>query len=837
MANRCAKIGFRWAHWRQVLLAGASAVSLCAANPALASDILRGNPMAAPTVAVNNAIAGSQAAAAAAARAQNSLLRATQAVQNLQAAQSAARALVLNAANSVPNGLATGALEVVANPVTAVNDTTGTHTWQGADAPTQTADSAGHVNVAIKQTDSRAILSWKSYNVGRDTTLTYDQQGNADWIALNRVVGDQVAPSQILGSIKSDGTVLVINQNGIIFGGSAQINTNSLIASTLEVGRYRDSNGAVSLAARNSEFLNYGLLGYRDSLNISDTTVGTNGWTFSGNPIQSGSSLFAQGSGKVEVQAGAQITSSDGGYILLTGPVVTNSGSLTATDGQVILAAGDDLTLVRATGASNSQVPGIRGFLAYATTSNVALNAEAAVNTATGLIQAARGSIFLATGDSTKAATINQGGLFATTSVSRNGAIEISGANIEIGAGSRIAITPDINNETIPDNADSITSFKTSQIDIGNLYGRVSGANYTGALVDIASDSLIFAPSGNVAIGAQSGANGMSSTSSASRIFVGSGATIDVSGLKDVLIPASRNSITISPLKGNELADSPMYRDSFLDGASVTIDPRLSGVRDDGVAWIGSPLIDAAAYYAQVDVKVSELMTKGGNVTLGTGYYSGSGAMATVSDVIVQKGAFIDISGGWATYQGGTVKTTQLLTADGRIVDIGSSNLTDTYTGIYTGSVKDHPQWGITDTYSNIFQTGTKTVQTYTEGRDAGSLTIKSSAITLDGTIYADAFPGIQQKLGVAAATATSSLYGDTRHLQAAGSQLPSGGALIIESLAVNASATGTYLGGADIAIVADEDYRALSDSFGYGQQVVVSADGTLTVPTRDAAS
>ncbi|MGO8654182.1 filamentous hemagglutinin N-terminal domain-containing protein, partial [Rhizobium ruizarguesonis] len=69
------------------------------------------------------------------------------------------------------------------------------------------------------------------FNVGARTTLTFDQQGSANWVALNRV-NNATAPSQILGSIKADGQVYVINQSGIVFGGSSQVNVGSLIAST-----------------------------------------------------------------------------------------------------------------------------------------------------------------------------------------------------------------------------------------------------------------------------------------------------------------------------------------------------------------------------------------------------------------------------------------------------------------------------------------------------------------------------------------------------------------------------------------------------------------------------
>src|SRR3546814_9687675 len=72
--------------------------------------------------------------------------------------------------------------------------------------------------VTVTQTESRAILSWETFNIGRETTLVFDQKrdgtAQTDWVALNRVVGQldpatgrrdaskAPAPSQILGLIK-----------------------------------------------------------------------------------------------------------------------------------------------------------------------------------------------------------------------------------------------------------------------------------------------------------------------------------------------------------------------------------------------------------------------------------------------------------------------------------------------------------------------------------------------------------------------------------------------------------------------------------------------------------
>ncbi len=98
-------------------------------------------------------------------------------LRSLQSIQAAARAAAQASQKSattpvnIPNGLGTGGLDP--NPVAG---------WSGANAPTQ---ALGTNDVNIKQTAAQAILNWKTFNVGSQTTLTFDQQGNASWVALN----------------------------------------------------------------------------------------------------------------------------------------------------------------------------------------------------------------------------------------------------------------------------------------------------------------------------------------------------------------------------------------------------------------------------------------------------------------------------------------------------------------------------------------------------------------------------------------------------------------------------------------------------------------------------
>src|SRR5215831_4179259 len=186
---------------------------------------------------------GSAAAAAAAARAartselaarqaNESLRRAADVMRRFQSQQAEARAAAAAAASTVPNGLTNGGLTIAPGARDDPN------LWTGANLPAQ-SQSGGRTEVDITQTQSKAILTWGSFNVGRETDVHFDQTaGGADaasWIALNRVTDPSGRPSQILGSIRAEGQVYLINQNGIIFGGTSQVNVNTLFASTLNI--------------------------------------------------------------------------------------------------------------------------------------------------------------------------------------------------------------------------------------------------------------------------------------------------------------------------------------------------------------------------------------------------------------------------------------------------------------------------------------------------------------------------------------------------------------------------------------------------------------------------
>ena len=82
--------------------------------------------------------------------------------------------------------------------------------------------------------------------------------GSNNWVVLNRVLDPSGVPSQILGQIKAEGSVYLINRNGIIFGGASQVNVGSLIATSLNLfsNTFGDANTPGTTVYR---FLNGGI--------------------------------------------------------------------------------------------------------------------------------------------------------------------------------------------------------------------------------------------------------------------------------------------------------------------------------------------------------------------------------------------------------------------------------------------------------------------------------------------------------------------------------------------------------------------------------------------------
>ncbi|MDP1926193.1 MAG: filamentous hemagglutinin, partial [Thiobacillus sp.] len=201
--------------------------------------------------------------------------------------------------------------------------------------------------------------------------------------------------------------------------------------------------------------------------------------------------------------------------------------------------------------------------------------------------------------------------------------------------------------------------------------------------------------------------SGGSDVSAAARVHVGSGARIDVSGLRDVEVAAGRSVVEID-LRGDELKDSPVNQQGPLRGEKVFIDIDRALAESDA----GKPTLVARdtllALKAQQQRTVAERSTAGGSVKV---YSKG--------EAIVESGVAIDLSGGNLKHLPGTIKTT-LLSANGKSVDLSVASAEVRYDGIATRFVKDFGRWNV----KKVFDLGQsyRTATGFVEGQDAGSL-------------------------------------------------------------------------------------------------------------------
>jgi filamentous hemagglutinin family protein len=151
--------------------------------------------------------------------------------------------------------------------------------------------------LTINQSTGRAVVDWASFNIDAGKAVQI-LQPNAASAMLNRVTGD-ANPSQILGSLSANGTVMLMNPNGVMFGQNATVNVGSLIATTgnIDVNNFINTGGAQIMGAAGS--------------------------------ITNQGSITAQGAG----------------LVALVAPSVTNQGSIIATGGTIALAGSTAATV------------------------------------------------------------------------------------------------------------------------------------------------------------------------------------------------------------------------------------------------------------------------------------------------------------------------------------------------------------------------------------------------------------------------------------------------------------------------------------------------------------
>lgn len=552
-------------------------------------------------------------------------------------------------------------------------------------------------NLTINQGSNKVILNWESFNIGKDAAVQFNQPSAAA-VALNRI-GDGSA-SQIFGRLGANGTIYLVNNNGILFGAGSQVNVHGLVASTLNVDTEQFWNASITTAINDGKAALAGGTAANAAIVVQGATVDANG-----NRI-----------------AAASIKTDSGGQVLMFAPTVSNSGDIATPDGQTLLAASKNKVYLMVSDADDD----LRGLLVEVDSGGTVENI--------GQIVAERGNITLL------GLAVNQNGrVRATTSVDVNGSIRLiarDGASVASDGSSGSANRLKFMDAQFFDKESEVTKTTNGNYAIATHTGDVTfGA---GSLTEVTGDSsgkkatdVAQQPQSRVQVmgknivlegGAQivahSGKVDLVATdkpdqspvrtqfpSGAGHIYLGSGSKIDVSGEK-VELDASRRVVEVE-LRGDELKDAPLQRNGVLRGQKVKVDITK-----------GSPLIsDLTPWLNKVEKGVSERMTSAGTINL-----------RSANDVVMAKNAAIDISGGSITYKEGLVATTKLI-SQGRIIDIGDANPNRVYDGILGQHVEYHPKWG-KSIYgaTSVFTVG-ENMPGYTDGKAGGTLQIDTRAL------------------------------------------------------------------------------------------------------------
>ncbi|MFZ5806882.1 MAG: filamentous hemagglutinin N-terminal domain-containing protein [Verrucomicrobiota bacterium] len=142
--------------------------------------------------------------------------------------------------------------------------------WQVSPAillanPTGGEVAAGNANISssgntltVTQTSNRAVLNWQGFSISAGE-LTQFLQPSSNSAIMNRVLGGN--PSSIMGTLRANGQVFLINPNGIIVGPSGVIQTQGFVGSTLDVSNDEFmAGGAMNFLGNSGTIQNLGMI-------------------------------------------------------------------------------------------------------------------------------------------------------------------------------------------------------------------------------------------------------------------------------------------------------------------------------------------------------------------------------------------------------------------------------------------------------------------------------------------------------------------------------------------------------------------------------------------------
>ncbi|PWC72880.1 filamentous hemagglutinin N-terminal domain-containing protein, partial [Azospirillum sp. TSH58] len=445
-----------------------------------------------------------------------------------------------------------------------------------------TIQSATPKSMEILQSTDKAIINWKSFSIDAGEKVTF-QQPSASSVTLNRVTGND--PSKIMGSLSANGTVMLVNPNGVVIGAGAKVDVGGLVATTA---------------------------------NISDAN------------FMAGKYQFDQASTKPNAMVvnEGDITVKDSGLAALVAPHVRNSGVIRAKLGKVALGGAETFTL-------DFHGDGLISFDASSAVKTVAKDADgkpvAALVVNSGEIAAEGGSVTL----SARAVkgvidnVINTDGVIKATSVgSANGKIVLSGGDtgkVSIGGtvdasgrgegqtgGTVVATGAEI---AVKKNArvDASGSKGGGEVAIGSKTGR-SGTWSDKVTVEagatLSADAVKSGKGGTVTVLSQKSTKHAGKISARGGAEGGDGGFAEVSSHKDITLTGSVDLTAPKGAAGTFLLDPESLRIVSTAGGSQ------DGAAADGTIGVNDPNLGSGDAVNTVSKQVLESIAGNANIVL-----------------------------------------------------------------------------------------------------------------------------------------------------------------------------------------------------------------------------
>jgi filamentous hemagglutinin family protein len=377
----------------------------------------------------------------------------------------------------------------------------------------------------INQYTQNLVIDWQTFNLTQQEVVQFFQPSSTA-SALNRI-HDQ-SPSQIFGSIIANGNVALLNANGILFGPTAHVNVNALVASSLDI--------------TNDDFM-------------------AGKYLFQAPPGQDGGMVVNQG----------VIHAATGGSVTLMGGAVSNEGVILAHAGQVNLVAGNQITM---------DFDG-DGLMQFAINKEVLSNAQAldaAVNNS-GVIEADGGAVLLKGSAAADVFTH----VVNNTGVIKAGRIENQGGTIRLvasGAGASVINTGTLNANAADGTSDGgtieITGANVTQA--GTVSADSSGGQ--GGTINIQSSDTTLVSGNSVTTATSESGQGGTVHVLGDRVGILDMSVIDVSGALgggEVLIGGDRH--------GDNPDIQNASRTYVAKGADIKADATVNGDGGKVIVW------------------------------------------------------------------------------------------------------------------------------------------------------------------------------------------------------------------------------------------------------------